>query len=185
MVLAAGLAVALAAGGVRAHWFEIQAFRYRRVIGPAARRYDVPPRLVAAVIWQETRFHPYRVGQAGEVGLMQVSREAAEEWARAEGTPVFGRAVLLNPATNVLVGAWYLGRALRRWSATPDPVPYALAEYNAGLQRARRWAAGGAEADPAAFVEAITYPTTQRYVREVRRRYGAGERAGQWPMRSR
>jgi soluble lytic murein transglycosylase-like protein len=40
-----------------------------------------------------------------------------------------------------------------------DPLPFALAEYNAGRSNAQRWALL-CGTDDRAFIERITYPTT-------------------------
>lgn len=145
--------------------FEYRAWRFRDVIGVAAERYGVPPRLIAAVAWQETHFRPYVVGRAGELGLMQVTPAAGLEWAKAEQRLPFSRADLLDPRTNLLAGTWYLKRALNRWQAESEPVSRALAEYNAGRSNAVRWDRNTPEGEPLAA--AITYPTTRRYVQSV------------------
>lgn len=146
--------------------FELMAWKFRDSIAPAAARYAVPAPLIAAVIWQETRFHPFYVGRAGELGLMQVMPASGQEWARSEGIVRFSRVALLNPATNVLAGTWYLRRAMDRWAYTSDPVPHALAEYNAGRSNALRWDRT-ARADATEFTHAISYPATQRYVSNI------------------
>ena len=146
--------------------FEIQAWRYRDVILPAASRYGVPAPLIAAVIWQETRFHPYVAGKAGELGLMQVLPASGQEWARAERVTPFNRIDLLDPGTNVLAGTWYLHRAMQRWADSRDPLPRALAEYNAGRSNALRWERALRGQDTP-FASAIGYPSTQRYVSNI------------------
>ena len=176
--LALGLVLLLAAGLLRTFWFDIQFQRHRSLIEPAARQYNLPPRLIAAVIWQETRFDATRTGEAGEIGLMQVTRNAALDWVRAEHIRPFAAVMLSNPVTNVLAGSWYLRHAIARWADRPDPLPYALAEYNAGPLNARRWAAAARDRSPAAFLAAITYPATRRYVRAILRHAGAPAAAG-------
>jgi len=158
--------VALAAGGLWAFRFELHSWQYRDTIEPAAARYGVPPRLIAAVIWQETRFHPAAVGRAGELGLMQVRPVIGQEWAKKEGLARFSRADLVNPDTNVLVGAWCLRRATDRWADRSDPLPIVLAEYNAGHSNAIRWEKTAA-ASGVPLAAAITYPSTQQYVAGV------------------
>jgi len=156
----------LAAGGLWTFRFELQTSRYRDAIEPAAARYGVPPRLLAAVIWQETHFHPHMTGRAGEVGLMQIRPVIGQEWAKKEGLSCFSRADLLNPGTNVLAGAWCLRRALDRWADRRDPLSLALAEYNAGRSNAWRWDRS-ANTDGIPLADAITYPSTQQYVADV------------------
>lgn len=146
--------------------------RHRGMIEPIAARYDVPSRLVGALIWQESRYRADSVGHSGEIGLMQVTVGAAGEWARHERIHSSLSPALLDPVTNLMAGTWYLSRALRYWSGHPEAPAIALAEYNAGRANARRWAEA-ADTKPDAFVRAITYPATRQYVREVLQRYRA------------
>jgi soluble lytic murein transglycosylase len=170
--VACGALALLLLGLALAFRFEVKYQRYRPLIEAAAARYAVPSRLVGAVAWQETRFEPYRRGKAGELGLMQLMPGSAAEWAQAEGITNFTPVCLLDPGTNLMAGTWYLARAIRRWQHRPDPLPYALAEYNAGRVNARRWDQA-ANARSVGFDDAISYPGTRRYVAEILRRYRA------------
>jgi soluble lytic murein transglycosylase len=69
------------------------------------------------------------------------------------------------------VGAWYLEKLLKRYSRTDNPVPYALADYNAGRSNVLKWEHGSAATNSAAFLEQISFPGTKNYVRAVMRRY--------------
>jgi soluble lytic murein transglycosylase len=152
----------------RSEWWRSR--RYRPLIQSAAERYGVDPHLISAVIWQESRFRPREVGARGEIGLMQVTESAGREWASAVGMTNFRLRRLYDPVVNVEAGAWYLRRALQRWQHCSDPIPYALAEYNAGLSNAQRWYdKGGTNAD--VFRQSITYPTTRRYVDNIMKDY--------------
>jgi soluble lytic murein transglycosylase len=106
---------------------------YDDAIASAARRHGVDPLLVKAVIWQESRFHPEKVGGHGERGLMQVTEPAAQDWVNAEGIETFVPEDLFDPKTNIEVGTWYLGRALRHWSSQADPLPFAWANTMQGV----------------------------------------------------
>ena len=150
-------------------WYRYH--RYDELIGRAAQQYAMDPRLVSAVVWRESEYDARQVGNAGEVGLMQVTRSAGFEWAAAAGTAGFEPADLFDPGTNLMAGAWYLARAMHRWSAKDDPVPYALAEYNAGRSNAVRWDSLDKGGSGATFCESITYPSTRRYVKDIMRRY--------------
>lgn len=157
-------------GTLWAFRFELCYLMNRTVIDPAAARYQVPPHLIASLIWQETRFNASRRGKAGEIGLMQIMPRSAGEWARAEALPGISPSSLFDPTTNVLAGTWYLARAIRRWSAQADPVPYALAEYNAGRSNALRWEQNAA-LSPERFTDRIDYPGTRTYVRNILKFY--------------
>jgi soluble lytic murein transglycosylase len=143
--------------------------RYDTLIVQAAHRHGVDERLIAALIWRESRFNPECIGPKKEVGLMQVTETAGREWARAADNPLFERSDLFRPEVNIEAGTWYLARAISRWSKYSDPLPYALAEYNAGHSNAERWAAGARNARK--FWENISYPTTKRYVHDILKRY--------------
>jgi soluble lytic murein transglycosylase len=168
--------LALCAGGVLTVagylWFVTgQARKYEPQINTAAKRYSVDPLLVKAVIWQETRFHPNRRGRAGEIGLMQIQEAAALDWAGAERVPNFSHDQCFDPGTNVLAGTYYLAKLLKRYARTDDPIPFALADYNAGRGHLLKWNGGAASTNSAVFIGQIGFPSTQAYVKSVMRRY--------------
>ena len=167
------LLLLLLGGSATAYWWW-QAYLERSqdgVIRAAAARYGVAPALVKAVVWRESRFHPRARGRAGEIGLMQLQEEAAREWASAEHLESFGHEHCLDPGTNTLAGTWYLRKLLQRYAQADDPLPYALADYNAGRGNVLKWNQGMARTNGSAFIEQIGFPMTRGYVRSVMRRY--------------
>lgn len=142
--------------------------RFDREIHQAAVEHDMDPALIKAVVWRESRFNPEARGTSGEIGLMQLRELAAREWAEANGIRGFETEHLLNPRTNLLAGTWYLKKWCDRSPHPDDPLPFALAAYNAGPTKAREWAreVNGSSA----FIEGIGYPATQQYVQTVRQR---------------
>ena len=163
----------LAILGLELFWafrFELRSTLNRPVIDAAAARYKVPSRLIAALIWQESRFNPGRRGKSGEIGLMQIMPQSAGEWAKAERIKDFNPETLFDPGTNVLAGTWYLARAIKRWETQSDPLPYALAEYNAGRSNAIRWERR-TNLPPESFTEAISFPSTRAYVKAILKSY--------------
>ncbi|MEO6034860.1 MAG: lytic transglycosylase domain-containing protein [Verrucomicrobiota bacterium] len=152
-------------------WSNRREHRQDGVIVSAAKRYRVDPALVKAVVWRETRFDASARGQAGEMGLMQIMESAALDWASAEKVFPFEHEQLFDPETNTLAGAWYLKKLLRRYTQTDDPVPYALADYNAGRGNVLKWNKGEAATNSQAFLRQIGFPGTSNYVRAVMDRY--------------
>jgi len=160
-------------GGAFAWWWW-QGRLERSQDGPiraAARRYGVDPALIKAVVWRESHFHPRVRGRAEEIGLMQLQEEAAREWAAAEHLLGFEHEHCFDPGTNTLAGAWYLRKLLHRYAQTDNPLPYALADYNAGRSNVLKWKQGAATTNSVAFVEQIGFPGTREYVLTVMRRY--------------
>jgi soluble lytic murein transglycosylase len=146
--------------------------RYYPQIREASARYGHDPRLVRAMVKRESNFRPDARGTKGEIGLMQVTPAVGREYARARRWKKFSTQALFDPALNTEVGCWYLAKAMRRYRDFDDPVPFALAHYNAGPGNVDRWlrmtrTPGNARQ----FLKAITYPSTRHYVRRITRRW--------------
>src|SRR5436305_12756133 len=154
--------------------------RYDELIRSVAIAHHLDPMLVKAVVWRESRFDPKKYGGAGERGLMQVSEKAANEWARENKIDNFRVEQLFDPKTNIDAGTWYLRRAFEHWATQSDPMPFALAEYNAGASRAQRWSGGNdVDAMPAqTFLKKIDFPGTRKYVDSIIARYEFYKRRG-------
>jgi soluble lytic murein transglycosylase len=162
-------------------WMSPARFKqYDRLIRSVAMEHHLDPMLVKAVVWRESRFDPKKYGGAGERGLMQVSEKAAKEWARENKIDNFRVEELFDPKANLEAGTWYLRRAFEHWETQSDPMPFALAEYNAGASRAQRWSGGnGVDAVPAqTFLKKIDFPGTRKYVDSILARYEFYKRRG-------
>jgi soluble lytic murein transglycosylase len=167
-----GLALLLILGAVGAALFvhlrwKFREQRYTALIEEIAAKHGVDPYLIKAVVRRESEFDPFVLGDDGEIGLMQVTEGAGQDWARATGRRGFQKAELWNERTNLDAGTWYLARALHRWQGRDDPLPFALAEYNAGYGRVLRWLPKGEATTAAEFRAAITFPTVRNYITTV------------------
>ncbi len=102
---------------------------------------------------------------------MQLQESAAQEWADAERIHPFAHEQCYDSGTNTLAGAYYLGKLLKRYAATDNPLPYALADYNAGRNNVLKWNAGAAATNSQVFVRQIGFHSTRDYVKSVMRCY--------------
>ncbi|WCJ59859.1 lytic transglycosylase domain-containing protein [Fontisphaera persica] len=152
-------------------WRLWQENAHDKTIAAAARKYGVDPALIKAVIWRESRFDPKARGRRGEVGLMQIMEPTARDWAKAENRTLVFHTELFDPQKNIECGTWYLRRLLLRYPQTDNPLPYALADYNAGRANVLKWLNGPAATNSAAFVQAIGFPSTRAYVIAVMERH--------------
>ena len=162
-------------------WMSPARFKqYDGLIRSVALEHHLDPMLVKAVVWRESRFDPKKNGSAGERGLMQVSEKAAREWARENRIDNFLVEKLFDPKTNLEAGTWYLRRAFEHWETQSDPLPFALAEYNAGASRAQRWSGGDGAAAiaPQTFLKRIDFPGTRKYVDSIIARYAFYQQRG-------
>jgi len=83
-------------------------------------------RLLASLVYRESRFDPWTRSWAGAVGLMQLIPETARQ---------FGAVDIYDPAENLQAGVNYLKWLDSLWQDIPDPVErqkFVLASYNAG-----------------------------------------------------
>ena len=164
-------------GGTVWLWLSRYEDRFDPQIRRVAQHYRLPPSLVKAVIWKESRFDPSVRGRAGEIGLMQVTKVAAQEWADALKLTRYSHEQIQDPSTNLHAGSFYLSKVLQRYAATDNPTAYALADYNAGRRNVLRWMSATnaplARTNSAQFLAAMTYPGTRQYVEQIleRRRH--------------
>src|ERR1044071_8203934 len=82
--LAALLLIVAAAAGLyffNQYWIH----RFDALIARQAAVYRLDQDLVWSIIYEETYFRPWMKGDAGEVGLMQVTPAVAREWAAETG----------------------------------------------------------------------------------------------------
>lgn len=162
-----GLILLLCGIGAYFWWQHWREHRFDKLIAMAARKYQVDPALVKAVIWRETNFNPGAHGRKGEIGLMQLLPDAAGEWAKAEGVGHFEFRQCWDPANNVLAGTWYLKKNLKRYLPTDNPAAFALADYNAGRGNSRKWQYGSGKTNSATFIGQIEFPSTKNYVQAI------------------
>jgi len=124
--------------------------------------------LVLALIRQESGFMPEVVSRAGARGLMQLLPETAERVARSTDI-AFTPKRLDDPAVNIRLGSAYLQSLIDRFDGS---YMLALASYNAGPGRVRRWIQEyGDPRDPNVdvvdWIEMIPFGETRNYVQRV------------------
>src|SRR5947207_2994779 len=97
------------------------------IIYDEAKKNDLPPELVAAVVHTESKFVPTARSGAGAVGLMQLVPRTGR-WLGARN--------LTDPSQNVMAGAKYLRYLTDRFNVN---TTNAIAAYNAGEGNVRRF----------------------------------------------
>lgn len=138
-------------------WYERLRYplRYEQIVLGHAENYDLEPNLVAAVIYQESKFEADAVSVSGAVGLMQLLPSTGQGIADRTGGENWKPEDLRNPELNVRYGSWYLRHLLDKYG----DEELALAAYNAGQANVDRWRKEG---------RGIQFPETRRYVERVR-----------------
>src|SRR3954452_4997571 len=137
--------------------------RHEDIIRQQSQKKGLDPALVAAVIYQESKFAD-QTSAAGARGLMQITPDTANFIAKQSGGIRFTQADLATPQINIAYGTWYLRWLLDRYDGRQS---LALAAYNAGFGHVDEWVkrAGGPESfDPKTD---IPFPETRNYVQQV------------------
>jgi soluble lytic murein transglycosylase len=142
--------------------------KHEDIIRQQASAKGIDPALIAAVIYQESKFRD-QTSSAGARGLMQITPATAAFIAHDSGGTSFSQADLATPQINIAYGAYYLRYLLRRYDGNKT---LAIAAYNAGETNVNNWvkAAGGEGSFDAAAD--IPFPETRQYVKDVLERRG-------------
>ena len=138
--------------------------RYEQIIKQEAKRYDLEPALVAAVIKQESDWVPDERSQQGAIGLMQLLPSTAAFMATQSQRPSPKPDHLDRPEVNIPYGTRYLRYLLDRYST----VDAALVAYNGGEQNLVEWKRVAAAAGhPFRIPEDVPFTQTRDFVRGV------------------
>jgi soluble lytic murein transglycosylase len=149
--------------------------QHEDIIRQQARDKKLDPALLAAMIYQESKFSD-RTSSAGAKGLMQILPSTAQFIAHKSGGTAFELRDLATPQINISYGSWYLRYLIDRYDGNQT---LAVAAYNAGEHNVDVWvkrAGGEGSFDPSAD---IPFPETRGYVASVmehrklyKRKYG-------------
>jgi soluble lytic murein transglycosylase len=118
-------------------------YKYQKIIKKAAKKYNVNPHLIEAVIKTESGYNKTAVSDKGAEGLMQLMPDTQR---MLDVTSPF------NPMQNIYGGTRYLKSLLNRYNGN---LSLALAAYNAGQKAVTQY--GGIP----------PYNQTQNYVKKV------------------
>lgn len=125
--------------------------------------------LVLALMRQESEFYPKARSPVGALGLMQLMPATARQVARGKGLPYNRDRLVSDPDYNLRLGRSYLNDLLEDFDGS---YILALAAYNAGPTRARRWIKAfgdprDADVDPVLWIERIPFSETRNYVQRI------------------
>jgi soluble lytic murein transglycosylase len=136
---------------------------YWSTVKDVSARYGLDPFLLLSVMREESHFDPMAVSSAGAIGLMQLMPYTARRTARRLDLEIDGAKSIHEIENNITLGAYYLSGLLDRFrSVTP-----ALAAYNAGERRVKRWLRQGQYEALDEFIEDIPFDETRNYVKRI------------------
>lgn len=124
----------------------------------------IPSSWAYGVARSESLFIPDIRSHAGAIGIMQIMPATGRLTAGELNLPYRGLATLTDPASNIRLGATYLGRMLERFE---ENRVVATAAYNAGPSRVEKWLPVSGGLDARIWIENIPFNETRDYVRRV------------------
>ena len=144
-----------------------------------AKEFDLDPYLVYAVIREESRFKSRALSHSWAHGLMQIIPSTGRIICRKLGLS-YSRWKMYNPRVNIRMGSYYLASLIKRFDGN---VSLAVAGYNGGPVRIKKWTKKYPDFDLDEFVEDIPITETRNYVKKVmksfygyQRTYGGNQR---------
>ena len=136
---------------------------YRDLMKPAAKEQNIDEAWVYGITRQESRFMHYAKSGVGASGLMQLMPATARWAASRAGISNYNNRMIHELDTNVALGTYYLRYTLDMFNGQEA---MATAAYNAGPNRAKKWAAA-VPLEGAIYAENIPFTETRLYVQRV------------------
>lgn len=137
---------------------------YKDSLTRAAKSRSLHSSWVFAITRQESAFMNDARSGVGASGLMQLMPATAKETAKRFGIPLTSPQQVLNPDTNIQLGAAYLSQIHGQFNGNRV---LATAAYNAGPGRVRQWLKGAHHLPFDVWVETIPFDETRQYVQNV------------------
>ena len=125
---------------------------------------ELNPAIVFGLIRRESAFNEKARSPTGARGLMQIMPQTGKQIARAFKERWRGNNSLYNPVTNIKYGSYYYQKLLKKFDGN---YALALAAYNAGPERVKRWMPKAESVPADIWIETIPYHETRDYVTTV------------------
>lgn len=125
---------------------------------------SVESSLIAAVIYEESRFQSNAKSKAGAVGLMQIMPATADWISKKIKAGSVNEAELMKPTINIRYGTWYLSFLRKRYGR--DDL--ALAAYNGGFQNVDKWLTQSLAKGKSVEEIEITFGETREFIKRVK-----------------
>jgi len=143
---------------------------YRFQIVSEAKKRGIDPRLVLAIMKQESAFKPNAKSPSAARGLLQLTIDAAQRYGKRAGINQITDDSLYQPATNIAVGSEYLSELSRMFAGLPEAI---AASYNGGEDNVARWLGRTNQNDEGVFAAEVGFTESKNYVFKVMSYYRA------------
>jgi len=135
-----------------------------------AKKRGLDPRLVLAIMKQESRFKPNAKSPSAARGLLQLTIDAAQRYASLAGLGQVTDESLYQPQTNIAVGTEYMSQLSHMFAGLPEAI---AASYNGGEDNVARWLGRTNQSDAGVFAAEVGFTESKNYVFKVMSYYRA------------
>jgi soluble lytic murein transglycosylase len=143
-------------------------FRFQVLSESKKRALD--PRLVLAIMKQESQFKPNAKSSSAARGLLQLTIDAAQKYAPRAGLKQVSDDSLYQPGINIALGTEYMAELSRMFAGLGEAV---AASYNGGEDNVARWLGRSNQSDAGVFTAEIGFTESKNYVFKVMSYYRA------------
>lgn len=134
-----------------------------------SKKRGLDPRLVLALMKQESQFKPNAKSPAAARGLLQLTIDAAQKYSSRAGVKVTDES-LYQPAINIAVGSEYIAELSRMFAGLPEAI---AASYNGGEDNVARWLGRSNQSDAGVFTAEVGFAESKGYIFKVMSYYRA------------
>ncbi len=145
----------------------IYPLKYTEYVEKYAKKYDIDPYMVYAIIKAESNFDENAKSATDAIGLMQIMEETALETANKMDLDVSVED-LFKPDININIGLNYFTYLLNKYD---DNYALAIVAYNAGMGNVDNWIKEGIIEEDGSDLENVPFKETNNYVRKILRDY--------------
>lgn len=143
---------------------------FRETILSAVRGKRVDPRLVLAIMRQESGFRANAKSNSAARGLMQFTIDTAKVYAPRAKLINLREEDLYRPEVSIRLAAEYLDELFRMFPNLPEAV---AASYNGGEDNVARWVKRAGQTDNGVFTSEIGFSESKDYAAKVMANYRA------------
>ncbi len=119
---------------------------------------------------QESQFKPNAKSASAARGLLQLTLDAAQKYAKRAGVNHLTEDSLYVPGTSIALGCEYLSQLSRMFAGLPEAI---AASYNGGEDNVARWLARSNQNDEGVFASEVGFSESKDYVFKVMAFYRA------------
>lgn len=149
------------------HWDDIDLrfpLSYSDKIHENSEQQKLNPAIVFGLVRRESAFNEKAHSPTGARGLMQIMPKTGKQIARDFNERWRGSNSLYNPEKNLKYGSYYYQKLLNKFDGN---YALALAAYNAGPHRVKKWLPKDASIPADIWIETIPFHETRDYVTSV------------------